>query len=118
MNREEILAMKPGRELNTLIAEKVMGWKIQSYDDLPDVTPEPDWVSENVVFCSMSEWEPSTDISAAWEVLEKSRKSGEVSMWTDKNGKWACEIGYWIYDDCDNVPEAICKAALLAVMEE
>ena len=46
--------MKPGRELDALVVEKVMGWK---------------WLSGNP-------WAPSTDIAAAWEVLEKMRERG------------------------------------------
>jgi hypothetical protein len=104
MTREDILAMPAGRELDALVAEKVMGYKYTSdFDRL---------------------FKPSTDISAAWEVVEKFNTyrmqklrdndhrlvDGKVHQcFLGKNGN--CAYGH-------TAPEAICKAALLAVLEE
>jgi len=98
MTRDEILAMKPGRELDALIAEKVMGW---SWGIIGDLIPAY-----------------STDISAAWEVVEEMgdclhlRQHGEQGEWE----AWFC--GYPNSKaHGETAPEAICKAALLAVMD-
>jgi hypothetical protein len=67
-------------------------------------------------------WRPSTDIAAAWEVLEVIRQRfGNVSLTVD-NG-WGLTI--WRNDHCmtvgplnsDSAQLAICRAALLAVAE-
>lgn len=89
MNRGAILEMQPGRELDALVSKTVFGM-------------------ENVGFIPYS-----TSIAAAWSVLEKMEQETKVSVWSDNNRKWACEVEYMIHDDCDTAPEAICKAALL-----
>jgi len=122
--------MKAGRELDALVAEKVMGWVLVEqagdlYKDDDDGEPlRPighggHWQDR---FC------PSTSISAAWEVVEKLKTEGHPV--------WICQI--WpgqddgnvasvfvefkdrgesiIYDaQAPNVPHAICLAALKAV---
>lgn len=103
MTREEILAMKPGIELNWLVCEKVF---------------------DNKTFGSV--WPYSTDVGAAWLVLKKLREEF-----------WCIEIhiadGCWVIMELlrclpirveinggtpfGKLPEAICKAALLAKLE-
>jgi hypothetical protein len=77
-----------------------------------------------------SDYSPSTDISAAWEVVEKLRPTHVYemadfgrNMHTDKphyaffhsvkHGRMANDY----QPRAHTLPEAICKAALLAVME-
>ena len=148
MNKEEILAMASGPELDTLVAEKVMGH------------PMPDSISEDALdlylagtpihcdswtcVCRYDEgdipkWVPatySTDISAAWQVVEKIR-----SMEDSKGEQLLCCLGihcdipgevwdiHWSYAELSimndghkdhtlplswfSLPEAICKAALI-----
>lgn len=57
--------MKAGRELDALVAEKVMGWMDGDGVGLR--------VADGEVINSMDcrPWSPSTDIAAAWEVVEK-----------------------------------------------
>jgi hypothetical protein len=50
------------REIDRLVAEKVMGWKADFRDDVYENSPRR-WL--------VSGWRPSTDIAAAWEVVEK-----------------------------------------------
>ena len=116
MTRDEILAMKAGRELDALVAEKVMGVKNMEQ-----------WLINH----RMDETgQYSTDIAAAWEVVEKMRQrfrdsSKTVLFGCHENlaGNWTA---YW-YQSTDtmppqweaiseSLPEAISKAALLAVM--
>lgn len=112
LTREQVLAMEPGRELDSHVALAVMGieqvtivGKYRFIDSLD--TPLPNY---------------STDISAAWEVVEKMSRGkvdrsfvlefhferyyaafGQVPFKTDVLFEFA--------------PEAITKAALLAVLD-
>ena len=58
--------MKPGRELDALVAEKVMDNEIQRYvrGTLP------------CLFSNLPHY--STDIKAAWEVVEKMKKQSKI----------------------------------------
>jgi len=60
MNREQILAMGPGIELDSLIAEQVMGWKVDGST-----------VNKKGYIGYMVEFQPSRDMAAAILVLEK-----------------------------------------------
>lgn len=102
--------MIPGRELDALIAEKVMGLRC------------PDWIS-----CGRGRgaWEHSlkhysTDISAAWEVVEKlnllerfelSRRDKKFTITT-----YSQYENHSIYVEAPTAPHAVCLAAL-KVME-
>ncbi|MFD1179230.1 hypothetical protein ACFQ3W_23455, partial [Paenibacillus puldeungensis] len=62
----------------------------------------------------------SSDISAAWEVLEHLKNKGaEINV--GFFAYWDCSIDYPIGCNwravAETAPEAICKAALLAVLE-
>lgn len=65
----------------------------------------------------------STDISAAWEVAEKvfdslSFRIGREGYTVNESGMWECQIGGLNQSiKARTAPEAICKAALLAVMD-
>ena len=100
MTREEILAMRPGVELNLLVCEKVF---------------------DNKTFGSVKPY--STDISAVWRVLRKLREeywcieikiadTCLVTMELLRTPPIKVEVGAGT--SFDRLPEAICKAALLA----
>lgn len=113
MSKDEILAMKPGRELDALVAEKVMG--------LPkpyETRPGGDWVynvqDSFVPVRTLKRY--STDISAAWEVVEK-MDADSFDLKIIKSGQYnEVTIGDKTVVRV-NILEAICKAALLVVME-
>ena len=65
MTRDEIMKMQPGWELNALVAEKVMGWFLDS-----DIGY---WRNESGLCKRQDKWSPSEDIAAAWEVWEHDR---------------------------------------------
>lgn len=111
--------MKPGRELDALIAEKVFGAvrtqeKFQGYVPIPG---DPVYYSEVYKYPTGVNYlidDPknrhgmmggvphySTDISAAWEVVEKLNK--QYSFHLNTKGS------------ADTAPHAICLAALKAV---
>lgn len=125
--REEILNMPAGREMDALIATKVMGWKV---DDLTATSPTG---SSNSRIPHGDEWLEyySTDMTTAWLVVEKLMHDGFI--WKS-NGNEACgnliysfsfaknddgyEDYFQTYDSGiteNNLPLAICRAALLAV---
>lgn len=74
----------------------------------------PDWIPAK---------EPSTDIAAAWEVVEELRNKAEYMNLEYYSGKYCFAIHYTPHSDdrhqgiAETAPLAICKAALKAVME-
>ena len=124
--------MKAGRELDALIAEKVMGWAATHEDELyiwfNDGVPGPpkrfcsdiDYYRENPFF-----WSPSTQIADAWLVVEKLREMGAWISLGAKDGAFNWDFRGIIREEQDDerrfiahaatAPLAICLAALKAV---
>lgn len=126
----EVEELKAGRELDALIAEKVMGWQevrvgvgddgIEGLMGVPD-SPDP-WRS--------AYWVPaySIDIAHAWQVVEKLRADcvfANIGPDPSEGGGYNCQF-HWGEgeDDFDigvvdaeapTAPHAICLAALKAV---
>jgi hypothetical protein len=109
--------LNPGRELDALVAEKVMGRRFTRHLCEPG-TPPHEWVDSDVP-------EYSTDIAAAWGVVEKLREhfaGVEVMALTKTNANpnyfeaklWA---NTWVHSfaEAPTAPHAICLAALKAV---
>ena len=100
MNKEQILQLEAGIELDDAVHRKVMGRKEPSL-----MHPLPKY---------------SADISAAWQVVKKVMSEGYsyFSNYGD-NKKWgvtyAHSIGALVW--ADTIEEAICKAALLTKLE-
>lgn len=133
MTRDEILNMPAGREIDALIEENIFksvscnNWAIQRY------YPE-EWIRINSS-CEHERCHPlgfvprySTDISAAWEVVEKFVEQDckchiyRYGNWNKKDGKrcWQVFLGdnkynLFPYAEADTAPLAICRAALLAI---
>jgi hypothetical protein len=126
--------MIAGRELDALVAEKVMGLRrVTEYSEEFAYPHYPgDFVNSDGhrVFSSFDEPthqlpKYSSDISAAWEVVEKFIKFNPFweendSLWFDlsptKPPGWYCNFGdssTSVY--ADTAPLAICLAALKAV---
>jgi len=123
LNRESILAMQPERELDSLIAEKVMGWRYkETVYSWGEVLSPAQWIKPNG-------WPVdrvpnySTDISAAWGVVEELEqkkwfvtiRNRSASFHLINNGKILDGTGIVT---ANSTPESICKAALLAVLDE
>lgn len=111
--------LKPGRELDALVAEKVMGWSLDGYfwycGDKP--TRYKSGLFED-------EFSPSTDIAAAWEVVEKLNLiSWNRVLAKTSDGRWCTAVfSEMDQDHCceydtiaESAPHAICLAALKAV---
>lgn len=99
LTREQILNMEAGQELDALVAQRVMGWETLSRRF-------------------------STDIAAAWEVVEMMRAdewhfviecntTPEVVVKVYRAFEEPHYSGNWI----KSAPLAICRAALLAMLE-
>ncbi|MED5050605.1 hypothetical protein P9850_01810 [Anoxybacillus rupiensis] len=113
------------REIDRLVAEKVMGWE-PVYDDGDLVS----FVTEfGTLFFSDDdecEWSPTIDIADAWKVVEKLRESKKFTLHDvlDKNDNkvyyaqfhWI-EMRYveYVGAHANTAPLAICLAALKAV---
>ncbi len=98
----DIREMKAGRELDALVAEKVMGqyFRNEWYKLYNDTIP-----------CY------STDISAAWKVVEKIKKEF-VGISDPLNCNiWECSFTFKTSALGETAPLAICRAALLAMEE-
>ncbi len=138
MTRDEILKLEANSETDALIAVSVMGWRRMSwekaYGQVGRTTLTPYWHSQDGKHaanveddddydCPQDGWHPSSDIVAAWEVVEKLKKRPVIclNVWHDDSG-WCCSLNFigGRYDAvrADTAPLAICRAALLAVMEK
>ena len=116
MNRDEVLAMKPGQELNALVAEKVMGYVFSKMWD--------GYVKENGRNVAFSIPRYSTDIAAAFEAEEIAIEK-DPAMYV--HALASVVFGYNQVQDISDIkklcllihatPEQRCKAALLAVMD-
>jgi len=113
--------MKPGRELDALVAEKVMGWKKVMFHGLP-IWSNPKHQGYPIIIPAGSNIHPpySTDIGAAWEVVQ-SIKSMSSEPYADPWNRFCIEFAD-LNDDFGaalwNVnPKTICMAALETVLD-
>ena len=101
---------KPGPEFDALIIKKVLGWKVIGCCGEQQI-----WENENEKTVWTGPFCPSTDITTAWEVVEKLIEMRQYCrlQWTHGNGVWACSVGTgWL--EADTASMAICLAALRA----
>lgn len=110
----------PGKELDILIAEKVMGWRRLTYAQANpgnknyagDMRLTPHWYDEQLSETRLAEdsydyyqpeeaWSPSTNIADAWDVVEK-LKYFEIQApnapcnggeYANHSTDWAVELG-------------------------
>lgn len=120
--------LKAGRELDALIAEKVMGWKrgpkrqyIEGENWLLPDGASPHYREGAVGGLKAIIPSFSTDIAAAFEVFEKlAEQFADVGVHALSRGFWEAEIydeskAEWIRASARTAPLAICLAALKAV---
>lgn len=102
--------MKPGRELDALIAEKVMGFDPNSTDSLRTLLYHSYPGGHFPCY--------STNIACAWEVVEKmSPRDDKFEISKYKNGLYEATFRYFEaeWSEAETAPHAICLAALKAV---
>lgn len=114
--------MTPGRELDALVAEKVFGFPAPR--DSHASTEVGYWTVDDKMFIPVPRF--STDIAAAWEVVEKLKRLGyKIGIDSSPNDKSACVVmeddnGDWIsiaVETAETLPHAICRAALKAMIK-
>ena len=127
--------MEAGRELDALVAEKVMGWRRVS-DGQFYFWPSKEMVEalrmshpDLLAVDYFAAPEFSADIAAAWKVVEKMYSDGwtvSVGSLAAKPRGWRCTVSHMHADDfyrhpesyeanADTAPLAICRAVLKAV---
>lgn len=131
LTREEILIQSPGIQLDQWVSMYVMGYETrrfyraedpQSYDEFYFIENQK---YENVYY--PDEWQPSKYIDAAWKVVEMvsdnkfnvnvmRRSDGKHFVECRKVGNPSSEDLYQVFSSANTASEAICKAALLAVL--
>ena len=113
--------MKPGRELDALVAEKVMGLTVCRNEACEGCDSDM-WMLDGTIWSRDPLTHYSTDISAAWEVVEKVRSEGQrIDLWDGPSGwrvRFATESRAHrppVPCASESVAHAICLAALKAV---
>lgn len=123
MNRKDIETMV-GEELACAVAEHIMGWAVFR----GDVCCQPVFEDANgktytYNATSFDQFNPDESIDAAWMVVEKMAESWRFRLTHDYKRDLPyraafCKWGECAFRNYDNIaPPAICRAALLAVME-
>lgn len=119
MNYNEMTA---GSELDRLVAELVMGWRIDTARDAW-WGYERGMVGNDRPTVHPSNWKPSTNIAHAWEVVEKMRERFSAVEVKSIDRTYACLIEensgevdehYVASAEAPTAPLAVCRAALLA----
>ncbi|WP_145413775.1 BC1872 family protein [Paenibacillus xylanexedens] len=144
LTREQVTNAEPGTDLNVMVAEHVFGWKrIEGPEHDYDGPVEhrevliPPNMSKAHAYAMMPprgrvelsyfvnrHW--SKDIAAAWGVLNIMKQYTFDLFWSEarqESEQWVCIFTpnidaskyYKVY--AGSAPEAICKAALLAVLD-
>lgn len=125
--------MKAGPKLDALIAEKVMGWRLVKVEEWEPADPntcrwhlDDGWAWDGRDGSDYAwKWKPSTDISLAWQVVEKLAEKADRYVavrhdrWYDKH-PYLVEIHDPLMRNSfpkivqygETAPLAICLAAL------
>lgn len=127
MTAEEIDSMEAGRELDCLVAERVMGYVLEGADAVIQAVAAIDGVAAfgtdgKIHYFRDALPSYSTDIAAAWDVVERLTSRGHpMFLELDSHGAavagpYYAKVAFWaIYADysyADTAPLAICRAVL------
>jgi hypothetical protein len=125
----KIEELKPGRELDALVAERVMGLKIsQQFTHLVSGYDDPEgWADSDSEWAEIPHY--SSNLDSAFEVVEKLKilpffkdepkdKGVQVRLeWNTGNDMWTCRV--WNYEMIgyggETLAHAICLTALEAL---
>ncbi len=116
----DVKQLVASRELDALVAERVMGWKkwVPARPESLPITSlaTPCWEDTDGRVIAQHSWNPSTEISAAWEVVEKLKQRDKDNTFFLEiefyNNAWNCQIGGSVEASAPTAPLAICRAAL------
>lgn len=126
MTKNEILNMPAGREMDILVAEKVMGWTRKYVGEFGNQI----WDSPSQgAYLEDAIPNYSTDIASAWEVVEKMKEEGfqfvigtselfgkPVRYFVEFKKEGTAFSHNRVYTD--TVPLAVCRAAMLPALPE
>lgn len=102
--------MPAGREMDTLVAQEVMGWHCWNTEQGPCYkTADGQYVR------GAHTWSPSTSIADAWEVVEFLIGIRKLLSIHPHMFEWSCEWAGGHHAYAKTAPLAICRAALKAV---
>lgn len=105
--------LKQGRELDALIARKVMKGAAISINS---VMGQLRWINPDSKTGEVPYF--STSIEAAWQVVEKLKAFEPEILWSDHDHLWYVQFQkgrYGYSSTSESAPHAICLAALTAV---
>lgn len=111
MTKDEIMKLEAGQEINELVINHVMKWALIHRGDF-------DYTYNDGVYGARINWSPSSEIADAWIVVEKMQSKG-FCFDADGNAlrkRFRFGVGQEI-GEAETAPLAICRAALLAIME-
>jgi hypothetical protein len=113
-----------GDELDAIIAERVMGWTLHIADDREDDYSRSWLTGPNILVDSIfvHEFQPSVDITAAWQVVERLKLAvipdvagGYRAAKEPYEGPHWYEVNVNDWEWGETAPLAICRAALRVV---
>lgn len=121
---QKILELEPGRELDALVAEYVMGLAVEQWEG--DGVPIDYWYRPHTAIKMMGEQPPERVANYSTVLFAGMQIVSHYDYWTlqgqsDPNGIHASlknegDKDVWVRG-CSSIPEAICKAALLHLVE-
>lgn len=106
------------KEINDLIAEKVMGWELAVTEGTEWIPSTSYWITDIGCNYGVEEWNPTSSIDHAWMVVEGLNFDVKVTKYKDMNPKYQAHVfipGNVQMVFADTSPMAICLAALKAV---
>ena len=117
MTHDEILALPAGPELDAVMARKVMGFELAPADD--EGFRWWDGPNRKCYLYEENTFHPSTEIEAAWTVIKKMQmETTSFGVYWNPEGWYACfDDGNRHYGYAEKAPLAICRAALLTILE-
>lgn len=109
------------QNINELVATHVMGWRKETVANISELLPFYDvWVEGETKYVRVENFNPSTNIADAWEVVEKlSQFDQKYLVWHNESKVWCFVFAGGTFlrysADAKTAPLAICLAALKAV---
>jgi len=124
MTRDDVMRLI-GRELDAAVAAMVFGLRVVECDPVdgrygPYTAREEHWTRVNGETYPLLDLLPeySTDIAAAWEVVQHLATPDEALTITYAKGTWVVAVGsVEVSATSESAPESICRAALLAALK-
>lgn len=116
-----------GRDLDAAVAERVMGWHREVVSDPRfDMSSFENWIDGNGVgIVTPREWNPSTEIAAAMQIVQKFKMRNIFLQLSNFSDCWTASFATETEGgrnnkmlSCENgasAAESICRAALNAV---